>query len=934
MTNIGNPVNETVRKWVNFVLSTLPVEGQPTEADLGKALRQAVIAAAAIGDDLDADALERQVRAMVIVWQPTSTGLSDDTDHIEWLSAAKADRDWPFWDRYERYLRQVRNLPPRVVWRLDEATDRILRRLEDPLRPGRWRRTGLVVGQVQSGKTGNYTGLACKAADAGFKLIVVLAGIHDSLRSQTQLRLDEGLIGLDTQRERRSDKGNAESRIGVGLLPVMTPKIASLTSSAEKGDFRRAVAANMSLPIGDYPVVLVVKKYKSILANLRRWIVEVEGVQTGDGQRKIVKGIPMLVIDDEADNASIDTSPTDSDSPSTINREIRDLLNSFEQAAYVGYTATPFANIYIDPDADDEDYRQDLFPDSFIENLSAPSNYLGPERVFGLRTDDPDENDVEPLPLLRKISDHEVWIPDGHRKGFVPSEPVPASLRTAVASFVLACATRRCRNQSTEHNSMLVHVTRFQDVQRHVREQVDDLVRLMRDRLRNTYGDEAATQLAEFKNVWVTDFVPATGKFTAADAERVPWEKVAAELLAVLQKIEVRAINGSSKDALEYYENMQNGLYVIAVGGDKLSRGLTLEGLTVSYYLRASNAYDTLLQMGRWFGYRLGYEDVCRLFTTGTLRNRYMEITAADNDLRRQFEEMSALGLTPRQFGLRVRASSVGLTITAPNKMRRGIKVQLSYSGDIPETVAFDLSKVDANYDNLVRFVKLLDDECATEPGRPRDTRPSMMWRHVPPELILDGFLDSYGADSQVHRVRPAFISQYIRGCMDASELGDWTVRLVSSSNAARSLTIGDHEVGLVTRSPLSADWATEGRYTIRRVLSPTDEGTDLDQEQWNRALAATKKAAEGAMNKKGEPRAEPTVPTGTPLRSVRGTDQALLLIYPIAIKDEPADRPPLVGFAISFPNSRDAKKTSFVVNAIWGKENLDDDDDELGDDQ
>ena len=236
---------------------------------------------------------------------------------------------------------------------------------------------------------------------------MILAGIDNSLRSQTQLRVDEGLLGFDTQYQQRYDQ-DREFMIGAGALRgAPRLKIASLTTSAENGDFGRAVAKNTNIPIGDYPIVLVIKKHRRILDYVRKWIVEVEGQQTPDGKKKIVRDVSVLVIDDEADNASVNVATVDPDTePARVNAAIRHLLGSFEKAAYVGYTATPFANIYIDPSADHEKYGADLFPSHFIESLKPPSNYLGPERAFGLQSDDPDDDDIEPLPIVRPLQDY------------------------------------------------------------------------------------------------------------------------------------------------------------------------------------------------------------------------------------------------------------------------------------------------------------------------------------------------------------------------------------------------------------------------------------------------------------------------------------------------------------------------------------------------
>ena len=930
MPDSGPRSEEPLQKALRIVLAMLPYDHDASPAEVVFACQTVCSMLASQGEEVDLSALRREAEARVTVWQEESTGLQDATDHVEWLPTARGERSWDFWDRYRRYLEEVKLMPKRVVWRLDDTTDRVLRKLEDPTRPGRWHREGLVVGNVQSGKTANYIGLICKAADAGYKLIVVLAGIDNGLRSQTQLRVDEGFLGFDTQYQQRYDDDRGTSYLGVGAMPGATRlKVASLTNSAETGDFKRAVAVNTNIPIGDYPVVLVIKKHRSILNYLRKWIVEVEGRPTGQGDKKMVHDVPVLVIDDEADNASVNVAAVDEDTrPSSINAGIRALLESFDKASYVGYTATPFANIYIDPSTEHDQYGLDIFPRHFIESLPPPSNYLGPERVFGLQSGDPEDEDIEPVPIVRKVDDHDTWMPERHKKDWVPPEPLPGSLREAISAYLLACAARRARGQANEHNSMLIHVTRFQDVQKRVAEQVDEELRLLSDRIR--YGDRNARHPVEdqLRTLWERDFVATSAWFPADQVIPVSWAEVWAHVRPAAEKVQVRIVNGTSRDALQYYEHRRDGLSVIAIGGNKLSRGLTLEGLSVSYYLRASRAYDTLLQMGRWFGYRPDYEDLCRLYTTPALCEAYAEITAANDELRREFEEMAALDAKPEDFGLRVRASPAGLAVTAANKMRRGLKVKLSYSGDIPETVIFDLTDtaVRCNYEVLEKFIGRLD---AAHPSTPDSG--SRVWKDVSAEEIIDGFLVEYAADRKAYRVRPAFIAEYVRRCQRVGELRNWTVRLVSSRAGERA-EVGPYEIGLIKREPTN-DPVQERRYTIRRVVSPTDESSDLDRDQKDRAMAATRKAAEGKLDKNGQPR-NPKVPTGTPLRRERRPDQALLLLYPLK-NPLPADgheMPPLVGFAISFPFSGHSTQTEYVVNEIWQQqalEDLDDDDED-----
>ena len=923
MTISTDEQDQTLEQSIRLVLNLLPQDRQAEPSDVVRGVDMIWGMQHSMGVALDKSLLLREIQSRIVVWQGEPVGLVDDRNHIEWLTEAEIERDWDFWGRYRRYLEDVRLMPPPVVRKLDSSTRRVLGHLEDPRRPGPWRRTGLVVGQVQSGKTGNFIGLAAKAADAGYKLIVILAGIHNSLRSQTQLRVDEGLLGFDTQYQNRYDENTNSAHIGVGAMPgAKRLKIASLTNSAENGDFRRDIAAKISLPIGDYPVVLVIKKHRSILEYVRKWIVEVNGELKSDGKTKVVREIPLLVIDDEADHASIDTSKDADTDPTKINAAIRHLLNSFEKAAYVGYTATPFANIYIRPNSEHDTFGLDLFPESFIESLRAPSNYLGPERVFGLSRGD--DGNVAALPIFRPVEDYEHWMPPKHKKEWVPPEEMPESLVEAIHAFVLTCAARSARGQQRDHNSMLVHVTRLVNVQNRIHEQIDDYVALLRDRLRDTMGDQAKQVLAELRDLWERDFVPTTAQCDEDGSLATAWDDVEEHLRPALLKIQVRAINGSSRDALEYYEHRKKGLSIIAVGGDRLSRGLTLEGLSVSYYLRASNTYDTLLQMGRWFGYRPRYEDLCRLYTTYDLRNAYAEITAADNELRGDFVAMSTMGATPETFGLRVRASSAGLAVTAPNKMRRGVKVRLSYSGELPETTTFNLRDdvVKENFDNLERFVRSLDQQ-----GTATEDHASLVWKDVPPSDIVDNFLEGYVPDRGSYRVRPALIAEYVRRCAGVGELTRWTVRLVGAPRG-EAFKIAGHTRIPVTRSRPKNHVDEPGRYTIKRVLSPADEGRDFPRDLYAKALEATRKARALKTEKPVEADAV-KVATGAPLRLLRPADRPLLLIYPIQHPDWTAEKqpPPLVGFAISFPFSEHPTETEYVVNEIWRQQGLDIDD-------
>lgn len=875
------------------------------------------------GEELDLDALVRDVESLCNVWVGSQSTLDDEKDHVEWLSERRGEIAWRFWERYRRLLEDVEHWAPRTIRRLDEISDEILGRLEDPARAGAWDRRGMIVGQVQSGKTSNYIGLICKAADAGYRLIVVLAGMHNSLRSQTQLRLDQGFLGFDTQQRLFFDQSNR--RIGVGALPgsKLYP-VHSLTNSEQSGDFRLSVARQANMMIGSDPILLVVKKNASILRNLIKWATLIQQERHPEWGRLVVPDVPLLVIDDEADYASVNTKdiPYDENGqadpdcdPTAINGLIRKLLHQFEKSAYVGYTATPFANIFIYKDAYSDEHGEDLFPRNFIVRIPAPANYTGPNEVFGI--------DEEPLlglegkkglPIVRLVTDHEDWIHDRHKKDHVVG-PLPDSVKLAIRSFILACAARAARGDVEVHNSMLVHVTRFTAVQAQVTEQVKDELGELKDRLRYGDGNSPKQLIDQLEELWERDFVPTSAAFDEPGLEHLEWEQVRAALNQAAAKIEVMTINGTARDALTYYEHPR-GLSVIAIGGDKLSRGLTLEGLSVSYYLRASKMYDTLMQMGRWFGYRPGYSDLCRLCTTVELRDWYRDITAANQELLNMFDHMAAVGGTPEDFGLRVKSHPDGLLVTAPAKMRHGKTMLLSFSDTISETIVFhrDRAVIDANFELVEQFLEQLE----ADHGHTTTSSGDLVWSDVDASEIV-WVLESLTTHEGARKAQGKLLARYVRSRVAETELLDWTVALISNRSATNKHFIAGNDVGLTSRESRPD---SENKYVIRRLVSPRDEAVDLTAEQQRAALKLTQEAwrIDPGRSTRKEP---PEIPSGPMIRRIRSPEKGLLLLYPL----DPAnasldDTTPIIGFAVSFPKSPHAATIEYVVtNTYWDQE-------------
>lgn len=919
--------------------------------------------------DVAIDQLAAELRHLFSVTAEAGTVLEDTTDHVPWYPARRASIKWRFWNRYMTFLERDFGMPPAVVTNLDELTSMVLERLEDPLRNGAWDRRGMVVGSVQSGKTANYTGLICKAVDAGYKLVIILAGIHSNLRAQTQLRIDEGVLGFDTQKNRRL---NADNRwIGVGKLPGERLVVHSLTSSAENGDFNKAIADQIGVMLGGDPVVLVVKKNSPLLGNLLKWVLHVHGHEDSVTGKRMVNGVPLLLIDDEADNASINTKAkpgSDADTVTAINGGIRHLLDSFEKSAYVGYTATPFANIFINPEVESPVHGLDLFPRSFIINVKPPSNYVGPSKVFGL-TGDPDAgiSAADGLPIIEEITDFAVAFPPKHNKYHIPAL-LPESLRAAIRCFVIGCAARRARGQGNKHNSMLIHVTRFVNVQEHVVELVRQEIGGLKKRIEFGDGERTPTVRDELRELWETEFVPKSAAMAEDAGPLISWSDVDRELHGAAAKITVMPINGYAKEALDYREHEDDGLSVIAVGGDKLSRGLTLEGLSISYFLRTTRMYDTLMQMGRWFGYRPGYLDLCRLFTTRQLRSWYRHIALAEVELRREFDYMVDAGLTPENYGLRVRTHPAGMIVTALNKMSHGRTLELSWAGVLSQTTQLpkDADRISAN---VLSTERLLQEAGEPEVGSGRETR---VWRTIDSEEVAK-YVESLQFPPAAARASGEQLAAFIRkqSSKQPAELTRWTVALISiaSSPAERHRTLAGIPIGLTGRTPESQTRSTLGLKKAN-ILNPADEGIDFvgqtftaewcaaisrkleleGDEHWLSeqvgkdaeavALDLTRRWQNSPTPKiRKPPSGEPDRPNGRVLRTLRKEANGLLLVYPVMppTQVEPAGGPveptdldpkglPIIGIALSFPVSATTLGVEYRVNTVWGSEISEDD--------
>ena len=772
---------------------------------------------------------------------------------------------------------------------------------------------------MQSGKTANYRGLFCNAADAGFNLIIILAGIDNNLRSQTQTRIDEGFLGFDTQNTRAYDM-NRTIRIGVGLIPGFDNAIAnSYTTSTERGDFTKQAANTAGFNFNNpQPIILVIKKNVSVLKRLYSWL---KSQSTHD----IIANKSLLLIDDEADNASINTS-RDGDDPTAINKNICKIIKLFNRSAYVGYTATPFANIFIPLDKDD------LFPKDFIINLPAPDNYIGPEKVFGTSAN-PDGNE-DLLPIVFPVTDSDTFVPAGHRRDDPKPtiDDIPESLKTAIKCFIITCSIRIARGQENKHNSMLIHVSRFQAWQNHLK--------IIIDRLFKYYKSEIEandpTIMEEFRQIFEED-TPTYRSYCSITREimnspvlsRVDnrmrlhtWDEIKPLLYRAVQKIEVKSINGTSGDSLTYYENEKNGISVIAIGGDKLSRGLTLEGLSVSYFLRASKMYDTLMQMGRWFGYRPGYVDLCRLFTSNELNEWYRHITLASDELREEFRYLAESGGTPENYALKVRTHPGQLQITSISKMRHTRNIQISWAGRLVETYQLLQNSI-SKRNNLA-----VTDSLLSELGTPDRIKSDYLWTGVSSDIICD-YLSRFQLPESLTKVNLDLICDYIRELNEVGELISWNIALMSKNvdkNTCVHTFSNGVQVGCFIRRQ-AKDAQNSKTYYIRKnhiVGNPTDEFIDLPADMLSDALDETR----DRKFKAGEEWKHDYPSPQLVRQEFRSKQTPLLMIYPLnpafsnvsGLTDTTTDTKndePFIGFAIAFPHSDTNKAVSYVANQV-----------------
>lgn len=820
------------------------------------------------------------------------------TDRTPLWRAKYSSADGRHWIALKNYLLTHGGRTADQIDNLDAASDKVLFSIGDPLSaeektPGAHNQPeatveaykGLVVGYVQSGKTANYTALTAKAFDAGYQLVIVLTGIHNALRRQTQRRMNNELGILDSTDDRptarsfdpNSEAGFIHSLTGEGLVD---------------GDFKYHELQPTILNTGKF--LIVTKKNANVLASLIRWLGTVR--------------VPTLIIDDEADQASVNTKgpgkktplvegdiSADGDpnnDPTVINRQIRKLVKKCKGGrAYVGYTATPYANVFISQDAFDPRYEEDLFPDDFIVSLEKPAGYMGPEEFFGLSGSDPEDSASTVEDLVVEIVDEEdARILSELNPANVEHKPniqgeLPSSLVGAVRNFILMTAVRRAVSGKPEPSSCLIHTSHKQEEQVVLAKAVERLIKSFVGQWRNDRVSAEASFERDFDE-W--------SRNTTDPVFKVEFSQIRDELDSLLGRfgaISTLLLNHKSPDELDYDLNPE--LVAVIIGGNKLSRGLTLEGLITSYFLRHSSnpLADTLTQMGRFFGFREHLVAVTKVYTTDRLREAFRDVSLVESSLRRELENLARLGLRPRDFAPRVR-KMLHLLPTARNKMRAAKEFGRTYSGDLIQTTSFP-SGADIHKANVVATRTLL--KSFSDDGIPRQDHTvetgevtRWLWSGVDAKHILK-YLKDFKTVRDANRFSSELILGYITDQMKPisvdgkpvdPELTKWNV-LVLGRQVAEDL--GTESFGLEFKlGRISRGLVKGSNRSVKSIITPIgltgnllrgDELLDFDPEDLQ---ALQEEANIQNQDSSGDALAARA-------RRMRDPSTGLLMIYPIS---------------------------------------------------
>ncbi len=783
------------------------------------------------------------------------------------------------WSKLKSILLAKKAWSPEMVESLNHSSNNVVSKLANPQikfnKDEKNQIKGLVLGYVQSGKTANYSAVISKALDAGYKFVIVLAGIHNNLRYQTEVRLRDEIVKPS---ELKADP---------------------ITRMDEKGDFSEKLTQSANRVLGSKEGfgIAVLKKNATVLRKFNTWLSK--------AKPEILNDTSVLIIDDESDQASINTSKKPEEKQTAINKQIRNIISHFPSCSYAGYTATPFANILID-----SSIEEDLFPKDFIVSLSKPISYIGAEELFGAQ--DTEGNISTGYPLVRTIDAMDAAQISASKRGQEKEyDSLPPSLEHAIDCFIVAGAIRISRGHHDKHISMLVHGSYLTKDQAKVHELIEDHVGLLKSDLRREIT-EAKDRLIKIKE---EEFDPTTKDITG-EINHISEHDLFRNIKLLLEQFQIILDNSASDERLTFEENFKG----IVVGGNTLSRGLTIEGLTMSYFIRNSKMYDSLMQMGRWFGYRPGYLDLKRIYITDQLRDHFYEMATSEIAVREELSVMAENGDTPMDFRIRVRQHP-GMKLTAANKMRAASTEANSFSGRraLPDFIRLNDSGTAKQNINAVEnlLLKIKEDGVKRQEQSFSMFRTSHTYRGIEKEIILQ-FLDEYFISDANTLANKKDLVEYIT---NNQNLTDWSVSIFSliKDGDEYQFKNGD-KVLLLDRSfvPDVHKPADEDASYLRGLYLPKDEMVDLRDLFESDNITDVLKDADGRR-----------IGTAKIRMNQRPKDRALLAIYPLTNNSKSKERTGGVyhlkpikcknvqfGIMIVFPDNKEFGNEKYVVNA------------------
>lgn len=688
--------------------------------------------------------------------------------------------DWN-WPALRDWLSQGKGWQPDTIKSIDRHSSYIVARLGNPA-SDTFKRLGLILGYVQSGKTASMTAVIAKAADAGYNLVIVLAGMTNKLRHQTQGRLEQDLTNHSP-----------------------APWILETGSGVDE-DFDLPASGVLAIPRGKEVRLIVIKKVASRLRALHKTIRNTPSA--------VLRKYRVLLIDDECDQASINTAAS---GMTTINERIRRIIDEFPAVSYVGYTATPFANVFIDPHEGVGGGLSDLYPRHFIYALPKPEGYFGLEEVFGRAPLDAEEETHEEtgLDLIRSIPvcEHGYLITTRRNEKHTFQPEVTASLRDALHWFIASCIIREARGQQDMHMSMLVHTSAF--IEQHER-----MADAIRDYLHSTSPETLAAQ--------VSALIEAEQELTrdALEIYGHPWpstEEIARQVPAMNDRLKIIVENSESLSRMEF--EGAPARYIV-IGGAVLARGLTLEGLSTSFFMRTTTKqYDTLLQMGRWFGFRPGYEDLLRLWTTDELAANFRALARIEEEVREDIEIYSEKQCTPLDLAVRVRRIP-GMAITSAGKMGAAEATGISYEGRHLQTFRFDHRNEEVVQGNLQATARLIE-EVGKENFLRRDR--GLLAENIPTHRIRS-FLSRYSISEKHIDLRQEYLTCFIDSALE--RWSHWNLGIIQPESSVKVLAsrhAGLSGLKTIRRARLRS--LVDGHADIKALMSRLDILLDAETE-------------------------------------------------------------------------------------------------------